>query len=136
TAQAVPPEGDTQLFYVISATQVLVAWRGTEMSGFADLNTDVTFRPVAPEVAADCEPKVPCANLTPEGSMHLGFRNAFEVARRIYAKDLGKDVSDGARFRELFICGHSLGGALGLVHAAALKDLNPLLYTYGMPRTF
>nr|WP_122677807.1 lipase family protein [Pseudomonas viridiflava] len=136
TAQAVPPEGDTQLFYAISATQVLVAWRGTEMSGFADLNTDVTFRPVAPEVAANCDPKVPCANLTPEGSVHLGFRNAFEMARRIYSSDLGTIIFEGAFSRELFICGHSLGGALGLVHAAALKDRKPLLYTYGMPRTF
>lgn len=45
TKKAVPPEGDTQLFYAISATQVLVAWRGTEMDGFADLKTDATFRP-------------------------------------------------------------------------------------------
>lgn len=136
TAEAVPPEGDTQLFYAISATQVLVAWRGTEMDGFADLSTDVTFRPVEPEVAAHCEPKVPCPNLTPEGSVHLGFRDAYEIARRIYSRDLGTVIPGSARFKQLFICGHSLGGALGLVHAAALKDQNPLLYSYGMPRTF
>lgn len=136
TAKADLPEGDTQLFYAISATQVLVAWRGTEMNGFADLSTDATFRPVAPEVAAICEPKVPCANLTAEGSVHLGFRDAFEVARRIFAEHLGTTISEGIEGRGLFICGHSLGGALGLVHAAELKDRKPLLYTYGMPRTF
>ncbi|WP_285639881.1 hypothetical protein [Pseudomonas sp. NBRC 100443] len=48
----------------------------------------------------------------------------------------GGRVGAAARRRDLFICGHSLGGALGLIHAASLKDLNPLLYTYGMPRTF
>ncbi|WP_412093193.1 lipase family protein, partial [Pseudomonas viridiflava] len=100
-----------------------------------DLNTDVTFRPVAPEVAANCEPKVPCDNLTPEGSVHLGFRNAFEMARRIFTKDLGEIIPPQAESKKLFVCGHSLGGALGLVHSAALKNKNPLLYTYGMPRT-
>ncbi len=136
TAKAEPPEGDTQLFYVISASQVLVAWRGTEMNGLADLRTDATFRPVKPEVAANCEAKVRCADLVPEGSVHLGFRDAFEIARRIYAKHLGETITVESRARELFICGHSLGGALGLVHAASLKERNPLLYTYGMPRTF
>ncbi|WP_230680754.1 lipase family protein [Pluralibacter gergoviae] len=37
---------------------------------------------------------------------------------------------------QYFICGHSLGGALALIHAAKLKNYIPLLYTYGMPRTF
>jgi hypothetical protein len=68
--------------------------------------------------------------------VHLGFRDAFEVARRLYGKDFGEAIFEEARSKELFICGHSLGGALGLVHAASLKSRNPLLYTYGMPRTF
>ncbi len=136
TAKADPPEGNTQLFYAISKSQVLVAWRGTEMEGLADLITDATFRPVAPEIAAACVSKVPCADLAPAGSVHLGFRDAFDLARRIYATALGKTVPDEALDRKLFICGHSLGGALGLIHSASLRDCNPLLYTYGMPRTF
>jgi hypothetical protein len=137
TREARPPEGDTQLFYAISAAQLLVAWRGTEMTyPFSDLATDLTFRPVQPEVAANCEPKVPCADLTPEGSVHLGFRDAYEMARRIYAEDFGKKIPEAIEDRQFFICGHSLGGALGLVHAASLKAHGPLLYTYGMPRTF
>ncbi|WP_223542579.1 lipase family protein [Pseudomonas sp. BF-RE-26] len=136
TAQAEPPEGNTQLFYAISATQVLVAWRGTETDGLADLITDVTFRPTEPKVAAQCDAKVPCGDLTPAGSVHMGFRDAFEVATRRYANDLGETILEHAFDKELFICGHSLGGALGLIHAASLKQRNPLLYTYGMPRTF
>jgi hypothetical protein len=66
----------------------------------------------------------------------MGFRDAFEVATRRYAKDLGETISGHAFDKEVFICGHSLGGALGLIHAASLKERNPLLYTYGMPRTF
>jgi pimeloyl-ACP methyl ester carboxylesterase len=137
TSQAEPPEGHTQLFYALSASQVLVSWRGTEMGWpFSDLLTDLTFRPVKPEVEAHCEPKVPCSNLASAGSVHLGFRDAYEVARRVYAKDLGAIIPYEALDKQLYICGHSLGGALGLIHAAALKDKKPLLYTYGMPRTF
>jgi len=137
TKQAQPPEGDTQLFYAINASQVLVAWRGTEMGWpLSDLITDLTFRPVKPGVQANCEPKVPCADLTSEGLVHLGFRDAYEVARRVYGGELGRVIPNEAFDRQLFICGHSLGGALGLIHAASLKDMNPLLYTYGMPRTF
>ena len=136
TAKVVPPEGDTQLFYVISASQVLVAWRGTETSGLADLITDTTFRPVKPEVEAKCEPKVPCGDLTPVGSVHLGFRDAYEVVGRVFTNDFWKTIPEETFDKKLFICGHSLGGALGLIHAASLKARNPLLYTYGMPRTF
>ncbi|MXD03721.1 lipase family protein, partial [Escherichia coli] len=32
--------------------------------------------------------------------------------------------------------GHSLGGALALIHAAVLRDYQPIIYTYGMPRVF
>jgi hypothetical protein len=138
TKKAEPPEGDTQLFYAISASQALVAWRGTEMEGLfsPDLATDLTFRPVDPQVQAHCQPKVACADLVAQGSVHLGFRDAYEVACRVYAKELGKRIPGALRDKHLFICGHSLGGALALIHAAALKDKNPLLYTYGMPRTF
>ncbi|MBD9675710.1 lipase family protein [Pseudomonas sp. PDM18] len=137
TTQATPPEGNTQLFYAINKTQVMVGWRGTEMQfPFPDLATDVTFRPVKPEVQANCEPKIPCADLTPKGSVHLGFRSAYELARRKFVAELGDTVGSAASNKDLFICGHSLGGALGLIHAASLKDSKPLLYTYGMPRTF
>lgn len=136
TSKAEPPEGDTQLFYAINATQVLVGWRGTEMNGFADLRTDSTFRPVKPEVAALCEIESPCLDLVPKGGVHLGFRDAFEVARKVFANDLGEKIPEAVEKKRLFICGHSLGGALGLIHSVSLKPLNPLLYTYGMPRTF
>ena len=136
TSQAEPPEGHTQLFYAISATQVLVAWRGTETDGVDDLITDLSFRPVEPQAAASCKPSVPCPDLTAQGRVHLGFHNGFEIARKVYARDLERTIPLRAEDRQLFICGHSLGGALGLIHAASLKELNPVLYTYGMPRTF
>lgn len=137
TAEGQPPEGDTQLFYAISATQVLVSWRGTETGIPApDLITDLTFRPVTPEISTSCHVKVDCPDLTSGGKVHLGFRNAFTTARAAFPRDFNQIITADARSRDLYICGHSLGGALGLIHAASIRDQNPLLYTYGMPRTF
>lgn len=44
--------------------------------------------------------------------------------------------SAGNKNKNLYICGHSLGGALALLHSSELRDNNPLLYTYGSPRVF
>jgi hypothetical protein len=138
TAKAEVPKGDTQLFYVRNATHMLVAWRGTDFDRIhaPDLITDLTFRPVKSGSQVGCSPSVPCADLVPEGSVHLGFREAFNAARIVYPKRFEQYLPNSIEGRNLYVCGHSLGGALGLIHAASLKDKNPLLYTYGMPRTF
>jgi hypothetical protein len=138
TAKAEIPQGDTQFFYVTNATQVLVAWRGTDFDriGAPDLVTDLTFRPVDPKLASSCSPSVPCPDLSLEGRVHLGFREAYKAAHTLFAVDLTREIPGKLLGKKLFICGHSLGGALGLIHAATLKGSDPLLYTYGMPRTF
>ncbi|WP_456291484.1 lipase family protein [Pseudomonas sp. AK106] len=138
TARAEIPQGDTQLFYVANATQMLVAWRGTDFDRISapDLVTDLTFRPVDPKLSSSCAPSVPCPDLSGEGRVHLGFRNAYVAAHTLFTADLTSKILDKLPGKKLFICGHSLGGALGLIHAAALKDSDPMLYTYGMPRTF
>lgn len=123
---------NTQLFYCINQTQVVVAWRGTQEP--KDWLTDVLYRPV-PADGSGCDLKSTCTPLTDVGSAHYGFLNAFEVAKKLFPKDFN-DMKDALEERALFICGHSLGGALALIHSAELKDRNPLLYTYGMPRTF
>jgi hypothetical protein len=138
TATAVPPEGDTQLFTVSNPAHVLVAWRGTDFDRIhaPDLATDLTFRPVEPLLKAGCAPSVTCADMALEGRVHLGFQRAFKAAMKCYAGHLTQDLPQSIEGRKLYICGHSLGGALGLIHAATLKNYRPLLYTYGMPRTF
>ncbi|MEX6675537.1 lipase family protein [Pseudomonas sp. W2Oct36] len=132
------PQGDTQLFYVRNATHMLVAWRGTDFDRIhaPDLATDLTFRPVQPGLKEACVPKEPCTDLGLEGRVHLGFRRAFAVAQNLFSEHFDKLLPARSAGRDLFICGHSLGGALGLIHAATLKESSPLLYTYGMPRTF
>ncbi|MCP1446149.1 pimeloyl-ACP methyl ester carboxylesterase [Pseudomonas sp. GGS8] len=123
---------NTQLFYCINQTQVVVAWRGTQEP--KDWLTDVMYRPM-PADGSGCDLKSPGTHLIDVGSVHYGFLQAFEVAKKLFPTDFN-DIQTALDDRKLFICGHSLGGALALIHSAELKDSNPLLYTYGMPRTF
>lgn len=137
TNQGENPKGHTQLLYAISEKQLLIAWRGTEFSGrfLPDILTDVAFRPVKPDAASSSQPLEPCLELTEGGLVHLGFLESFQLAHLTFPRQINREIREFAKVKQLFICGHSLGGALALLHAAKLKDQNPLLYTYGMPRT-
>jgi len=123
---------NTQLFYAINQTQVLVAWRGTQEA--KDWLTDAMYRPMAAD-GSGCDLKSACTPLTETGRVHYGFLHGFEVAKTLFAEHF-ENIQADLLTKKLFICGHSLGGALALIHSAELKDSNPLLYTYGMPRTF
>jgi hypothetical protein len=118
------PEGDTRFFTVECGTHVLVAWCGTA-SG-QHVVTDFSFAP-----------KRCPAELGGMGNVHGGFLEAYQLAKRKFKHEfklVNNSLEDGSK--KLFICGHSLGGALALLYAAGMKDVNPVLYTYGMPRTF
>ncbi|WPU21653.1 lipase family protein [Cedecea neteri] len=116
-------EGGTQLFYVHNDKQVIVAWRGTEPFKGADIVTDAKFLPI------------PCPDISSMGQCHRGFLEAFKLAKKLFP-DSFEQLNTLLAGRELFICGHSLGGALTLIQASTLVNYNPLIYTYGMPRTF
>ncbi|HHL2500962.1 TPA: lipase family protein [Yersinia enterocolitica] len=113
----------TQLFYVENAEQVVVSWRGTQK--IPDWLTDASFSP------QPCPPE-----LAKAGRIHGGFLDAYQLAKERFGDQFKeiKRITDGGK--KLFICGHSLGGALGLAYAAEMKGFEPILYTYGMPRTF
>lgn len=128
---ATKADGDTQLYYVYNADKVIVAWRGT--ASVFDVGTDLAFRPVSSEVC-DID-KTQCATLLPAGKVHTGFWSGYSRVEKKFKKEM-EDFFDKLVGRQLFISGHSLGGALALIHAAKLKSFNPILYTYGMPRTF
>nr|WP_278987038.1 hypothetical protein [Plesiomonas shigelloides] len=115
--------GDTQLLYLVNNEHAVVAWRGTE-SG-SDCLTDISG------IQADAAP------ILSSGSIHLGFKNAYQIV------SANQDLKDAINLmngyisgKPLFICGHSLGGALALIHAAEHRANKPQLYTYGMPRVF
>ncbi|MGK8541605.1 lipase family protein [Enterobacter cloacae] len=128
---ATKADGDTQLYYVYNVDKVIVAWRGT--ASLFDVGTDLAFRPVNSEVC-DTD-KTQCTSLLPAGKVHTGFWSGYNRIEIKFKKEI-EDFFDKLVGRQLFISGHSLGGALALIHAASLKNSNPLLYTYGMPRTF
>jgi type VI secretion system protein VasL len=113
----------TQLFYVENADYVIVAWRGTQE--VPDWISDGWYSPQ------------PCpAELAKAGHIHGGFLEAYQLAKERFGDDFDgiRDLLN--RGKKLFIAGHSLGGALGLTYAAEMKGFAPILYTYGMPRTF
>ncbi|MDR2263424.1 MAG: lipase family protein [Enterobacter asburiae] len=116
-------EGGTQLFFVSNLTKLIVGWRGTEPDKLADLGADGTFRPV------------PCPDIVPAGHCHKGFLDAFNLVGKKFG-DQFKQIQSLSNGREIFIAGHSLGGALTLIHATVLRDYQPVIYTYGMPRVF
>ncbi|MBC8954218.1 lipase family protein [Xenorhabdus sp. PB62.4] len=118
---------DTQMFYVANNKELIISWRGT--ASFTDaVITDLNFKPT----------KLP-SNFIGKGRVHDGFWKAFWAG--INKSDIGKisvfdDIKELTRDRKIFVCGHSLGGALALIHSVQLKEYNPCLYTYGMPRVF
>lgn len=128
---ATKADGDTQVYYVYNANKVIVAWRGT--ASLFDMGTDLAFRPVNAELCSF--EKKQCTSLLPAGKVHTGFWSGYSRVEKKFNKEI-LELLKNIESRMLFICGHSLGGALSLIHAAKLKVYNPLLYTYGMPRTF
>ncbi|MDE9431976.1 lipase family protein [Xenorhabdus bovienii] len=124
---------NTQLFYVANNKELIVSWRGTAQG--QDVLTDLEFKPIP---------------LTEEylnkGKAHQGFWQSFMAINnnvvqikngdKITRINIFDDIKKLAEDKNIFICGHSLGGALALLHSAQLRTYNPCLYTYGMPRVF
>lgn len=131
TSDVTQKDGDTQLFYVFNTTKIIIAWRGT--ANIYNVGTDLAFSPVNAEI---CDvKKTQCATLLRAGKVHDGFWSGYNRIEKKFIQQI-KKLSDLAERLDLYICGHSLGGALALIQSVALKRYNPLLYTYGMPRTF
>ncbi|RAW93594.1 lipase family protein [Photorhabdus laumondii] len=130
-------QGDTKLFYAASKKDMIVSWRGTV--SLDNYLTDATFQPLALSCDDDTEL---CSEFIHHGKVHKGFWEAFNLGGRlivpndeIETKTVFQDITSLVTNKRLFICGHSLGGALALLHSAQLKEHNPCLYSYGMPRT-
>ncbi|MGL5525537.1 MAG: lipase family protein [Aeromonas veronii] len=114
--------GDTQLLYLVNNEHAVVAWRGT-------VNLE--------DVATDLYGIQGADPILPSGKVHLGFKNAYtDLKLNKKPKAAFDKMNDMLAGKPLFICGHSLGGALALIHAAEHRAKKPHLYTYGMPRVF
>ena len=73
---------------------------------------------------------------TPEGKAHKGFITAFDSVYADIDEVLSNLEKASGKTLPLFICGHSLGGALATVAAQELEEkyLISACYTYGCPR--
>ncbi|QXF32451.1 lipase [Photorhabdus luminescens] len=126
-------QGNTQLFYVVSKNDVIVSWRGTAST--EDVLTDATYQPLE----LSCDEKTLCGGLIHSGKVHKGFWEAFNLVSKLRVpsdtdQEVFTDITKLVKNKRLFVCGHSLGGALALLHCAQLKEHNPCFYSYGMPR--
>ncbi|NHB88387.1 lipase family protein [Photorhabdus tasmaniensis] len=125
--------GNTQLFYAASPRDVVISWKGT--ASMTDAITDATYQPLG----LSCDEKALCSGFIHSGKVHKGFWEAFSLVETLTIPNdettaVFLDIVRLVRNKRLFICGHSLGGALALLHSAQLKEHDPCLYSYGMPR--
>lgn len=100
---------------------IVIAFRGTEKK-FSDWWTDLNGQLVASRVHA--------------GRVHTGFETAAESVFDPLRRFIKNHASEGSR---IFLCGHSLGGALALLTANRLAADVSLptvrgVFTYGAPR--
>ncbi|WP_339367567.1 lipase family protein [Photorhabdus luminescens] len=117
------------MFYVASENDVIVSWRGTASA--EDVLTDATYQPLG----LNCDEK----GFIYSGKVHKGFWEAFSLVSKLRVpsntnQEVFTDITRLVKNKRLFVCGHSLGGALALLHCAQLKEHDPCFYSYGMPR--
>lgn len=113
-------KNDTQAILVTNKTLnlLVLAFRGTEKNSIKDIKTDA---------------KAKITNDGNDGKIHQGFKEAYEEVVEEIQNALKQEAYSKM---PLFICGHSLGGALAtiaakkLVHEAGLAAC----YTFGSPR--
>jgi pimeloyl-ACP methyl ester carboxylesterase len=119
---------DTNAVIMSNDKLVIVAFRGTEVRAtwtktIKDLiNTDLDFE------------MVPVPNFGNGAKVHQGFWSAFlQVRRDVLDAVRDQDIAD----KEVWVTGHSLGGAQAILAARTFRDEGiPVrgLYTYGSPR--
>ena len=111
---------DTQAFLVSNEDVIFIAFRGTEFFNLGDWFTDFDLK----------KEKGPFGK-----PVHRGFLNALN---EILPEMTAEAVRLKNERRTLWVTGHSLGGALATLFAAALYEKNNWrvngLYTFGSPR--
>lgn len=106
-------------FIIKSVDNIIVAFRGTMSEKDWLANTNAY--------------QIGCIFLPGRGRIHQGFLQIYESCRNLIMKTL---LSFSAN-SNVYITGHSLGGALALINAldvAANTPLNPVMYNFAGPR--
>lgn len=110
---------DNNICYVLwDDTDLIILARGTELNDIKDICTDALLLLVPSQ--------------TNTGLGHMGFeRSATEVLPSIL-----KIIKPKLATRNIWLSGHSLGGAIMALISVHIKDMgyNPVLFSYGCPR--
>ena len=113
---------DTSGFIASNDSSVVVVFRGTEITSWRDIFTDLWFFR---------ERIVPEKPVYAHGGFIAALNNVYESIEERLVPSLGK--------KKLFVAGHSLGGALAslLTYRISLKypKVEPIIFIYGCPPT-
>ena len=105
-----------QVHVATNETDIVLCFRGTEPGEFSDIMADLNALPDRAQIG---------------GWVHNGFQ---EEVNKVW-DDLLPIIEDAmAKGRMMYICGHSLGGAMATIAASRLGSKVECLYTYGSPR--
>jgi len=107
----------TQFYTVWTETELVFAFRGTEITDFSDIKADLQFK------------RVPVGTSHESGSVHRGFKAALDSVWDVFMEDYDR-LREG---RTVTLTGHSLGAALATLAFSRL-DIAAQLYTFGSPR--
>jgi len=101
-----------QVVVLTNKDEQVLAFRGTEPKEFNDIKADL---------------KAWKSKSRTEGRVHDGF---YDEVNKVW-KDIKEKLSTT---KPLYICGHSLGGAMATIAASRLQNKCKELYTFGSPR--
>ena len=119
-------ENENSQVYVIwshKEKEIYIAWRGTEPGEYKDVLADLKFRKV----------------IGHQGKVHRGFKGyvdkVFSKVEKLLTRIIKKDRDD---WYDIYITGHSLGGASALICTNRLEENTDFVikscYTFGGPR--
>jgi triacylglycerol lipase len=104
--------GGAQSMVLKNKDEQVIVFRGTEPKQFSDLKADLKAWKIQSKT---------------DGKVHDGF---YDEVEKVWS-EVVKLLDDK---KPLFICGHSLGGAMATVAASRLERHTKCLYTFGSPR--
>jgi len=109
-------ENNTQGYLMEDDTRIVIAARGTQLSEAKDIITDL---------------KIIQTKSRTKGGVHDGF---YDDTNEIWKQVLKYINDDSRKYKKIWACGHSLGGALATILASRLHSRIAACYTYGCPR--